>query len=168
MVKSSISKLTPLLRKERGITSMKSFSESLGRRGTDGITAAIDAVDNSMGGGVHNLQNPEVLQRINAVIGDYANDEFIDPFQVVRAVREHLRILGVGFMTDSFSESSVEDGTVIEIPLFRWGGRYGRLTDESAEITSDDGISHEGRPLSVRFGFMQLENNKFNVVVKII
>jgi len=30
---------------------------------------------------------------------------------------------------------------IIEIPLTQWGGKFGYLTDDSGEISSDDGIS---------------------------
>lgn len=128
---------------------------------------AIDVVDASMGGGVHNLQNPEVLLRINGVIGSCADEEFVNPLLAVRQVREHLSHIGVGFLSEYFNVL-IEDGTVIEAPLYRWGGRYGRLSDESAEMMNDDGISYEGKPLSIKFGFSQMENNRFVVTAKII
>lgn len=157
---------------------MKSFSEHIieALRGDDGVRNAIDDVSKAFGG-PHNLNNPEVLERINAIIGKYVEEEYINPLAVVRIVREHLSHLGVGFSSEPFQTFDVRKENTfgpigetrdVTIPLYRWGGRYGRLSDESAEITSDDGLTNDGKSLSINFSFLKLENNKFNVAVKII
>ena len=53
------------------------------------------------------------------------------------------------------------------VDLYQFGGRYGKLKDDSAEISSDDGITHKGKSLQIKFNFVRNENNKYTVTAKI-
>ena len=139
--------------------------------GMDSVVPDIAHAGMSFGLDGHQLDSDEILFKVNAIIGKYVDEEFVDPIAPVRAVRRHLSMLGVGFHYEQIADLTYnKEGELggVTIPLYRWGGRYGRLTDDAVDITSDDGISHKGDPLSIRFDWIHQENNKYTLAAKII
>jgi hypothetical protein len=41
--------------------------------------------------GVHNIENPEILKRVNAFVGSIANGEYIKPQQAVRSIKRKVK-----------------------------------------------------------------------------
>ena len=87
------------------------------------------------------ISNAEVLAQVNSVIGSIADLDI----------------------------SYDDNGDIPEqtVDLYQFGGRYGKLKDDSAEISSDDGIEHKGKALQIKFNFVRNENNKYTVTAKI-
>ena len=137
----------------------------------DGVVPDIAHAGTSFGLGAHRIDSDEVMSKINAIIGKYVDEEFVDPVAPVRVIRQHLSQLGVGFHFQQVAELAYDnEGEIggVTIPLFQWGGRYGRLKDDSAEMFQDDGVSHLLKPLSIRFDWIQHENNSYSLAAKII
>ena len=113
------------------------------------------------------ISNDEVLTQVNSVIGAVADQEFDNPMMAVREVRNNLSHIHVGFPMLDISYDDNGDIPEQAVDLYQFGGRYGKLNDDSAEITSDDGIAHKGRALQIKFNFIRNENNKYTVTAKI-
>ena len=113
------------------------------------------------------ISNAEVLTQVNSVIGAVADQEFDNPMMAVREVRNNLSHIHVGFPMLDISYDDNGDIPEQAVDLYQFGGRYGKLKDDSAEITSDDGIAHKGRALQIKFNFIRNENNKYTVTAKI-
>ena len=98
--------------------------------------------------GAHNIQDPDVLQRVNAFVGSIAEREYLKPQFAVDELREKLHRIG---LTVSPVDMEGEKGKVTaEVKQF--GGRFGKDTD-GADI-NDDGISHKkegGLKLNVEY-----------------
>ena len=113
------------------------------------------------------ISNAEVLAQVNSVIGSIADQEFDNPMMPVREVRNNLSHLHVGFPMLDISYDDNGDIPEQTADLYQFGGRYGKLKDDSAEISSDDGIEHKGKALQIKFNFVRNENNKYTVTAKI-
>ena len=111
--------------------------------------------------------NPANLKRINAIIGAIANMEYILPEHAIEKLRYSLSKIHLTFGKVPAMEGS--SGS-FELPLTRFGGRYGKTTDDAAdEITNDDGISHiveGGLSLKLRYEMMP-NNNSCKIFAKI-
>ena len=99
-------------------------------------SATSDAVeDGSIG--AHNIQDPDVLKRVNAFVGSIAEREYMKPQFAIDELREKLQRIG---LTVSPVDLEGEKGKVTaEVKQF--GGRFGKDTDGSD--INDDGISHK-------------------------
>ena len=107
--------------------------------------------------GAHNIQDPDVLQRVNAFVGSIAEREYLKPQFAVDELREKLHRIG---LTVSPVDMEGEKGKVTaEVKQF--GGRFGKDTD-GADI-NDDGISHKkegGLKIEVSHELLQTGTSK--------
>ena len=106
---------------ELGVVKMKSFSKFL--KEDVGTSDQSRATDNGIN--PSEIQNPRVLRALNAYVGAIANMEYILPEQALSKLRSALDRVGYSFgaipeMTDSGS---------FDLPLTRFGGRFGKDTD---------------------------------------
>jgi hypothetical protein len=113
--------------------------------------------------GVHNLDNPEVLKRVNSFVGSIADQEYIKPQHAVDTLREKLSRIG---LTVSPVSLEGEKGKVTaEVKQF--GGRFGKDTDGSD--LNDDGISHKKEGgLKLEISYETISNNSSKVYAKLI
>jgi hypothetical protein len=113
--------------------------------------------------GVHNIENPEILKRVNAFVGSIANGEYIKPQHAVDQLREKLSRIG---LTVSPVSLTGDKGTVTaEVKQF--GGRFGKDTDGSD--INDDGISHrKDGGLKLEISYETISNNSSKVYAKLI
>ena len=113
--------------------------------------------------GVHNIENADVLKRVNAFVGSIAEREYLKPQQAVDELREKLHRIG---LTVSPCDIEGDSGTVTcEVKQF--GGRFGKDTDGSD--INDDGISHrkEGG-LKMEVKYETLQNGTSKVYAKLV
>ena len=113
--------------------------------------------------GVHNIENPEILKRVNAFVGSIADGEYIKPQHAVDQLREKLSRIG---LTVSPVSLTGDKGTVTaEVKQF--GGRFGKDTDGSD--INDDGISHrKDGGLKLEISYETISNNSSKVYAKLI
>jgi hypothetical protein len=113
--------------------------------------------------GTHNIDNPEILKRVNAFVGSIADQEYIKPQHAVDTLREKLSRIG---LTVSPVTMTGEKGKVTaEVKQF--GGRFGKDTDGSD--INDDGISHKKQGgLKLEVSYETLKNGTSKVYAKLV
>ena len=113
------------------------------------------------------VQEPEIVKKLNAFIGAVANAEFILPEHGIDKIRRSLSRVGFSFGATPTMEG--KSGS-FELPLTRFGGRFGKDTDTPTdEIINDDGISHmiEGG-LALKIQYEMLQNSSCRIFAKIV
>lgn len=125
---------------------------------------------NNLGGSLEintsQLSDPAVRRRLNAVVGQIGNAEYLVPEHAVHRLRGTLDKIGLSFPSTPVFEG--QSGS-FDLPLSLFGGRFGK--DENTphdEFLNDDGISHkvEGG-LSLRISYEMQENNSCKLTAKI-
>ena len=112
--------------------------------------------------GVHNIQDPKVLERVNAFVGSIANQEYLNPKAAMEQLASKLKTLGLDM---NMPEMSGNGSVNLEVTQF--GGRFGKDIDGSD--IKDDGISHKkegGLKLNVKYE--TLENGSSKVFAKLV
>ena len=125
-------------------------------------SATSNAVEDSAIG-AHNIQDPEVLKRVNAFVGSIAEREYIKPQFAIDELREKLTRIGL-----TCSDCVLEgDSGKTTVELKQFGGRFGKDTDGSD--INDDGISHrkEGG-LKMEVSYETLKNGTSKVYAKLV
>ena len=113
------------------------------------------------------VQEPEIVKKLNAFIGAVANAEFILPEHGIDKIRRSLSRVGFSFGATPTMEG--QSGS-FELPLTRFGGRFGKDTDTPTdEIINDDGISHmiEGG-LALKIQYEMLQNSSCRIFAEIV
>ena len=112
------------------------------------------------------LGNPNVVRRLNAVIGAIANMEYIMPEHALHRMKGSLEKIGISF--GAYPEMMDESGS-FELPLTLYGGRFGKDENTPAdEFLNDDGISNmvEGG-LTLKVRYEMINNNSCKVFAKV-
>ena len=112
------------------------------------------------------IANPAVIKRLNAYVGAIANMEYILPEHALTKLRSALDRVGYSF--GAIPEMTEESGS-FDLPLTRFGGRFGKDTDTPHdEVINDDGISHmvEGG-LALKIQYEMMRNNSCRIFAKI-
>ena len=112
------------------------------------------------------IQNPKVLKTLNAYVGAIANMEYILPEHALNRLKNALS--RVGFSFGAIPEMTEQSGS-FDLPLTRFGGRFGKDTDTPHdEVINDDGISHmvEGG-LALKIQYEMIRNNSCRIFAKI-
>ena len=113
--------------------------------------------------GAHNVENAEILKRVNAFVGSIAEQEYLNPKAAVEALANKLKTIGLEI---SPVEMTGDNGKVTaEVKQF--GGRFGKDLD-GADL-NDDGISHrkEGG-LKLEVSYETLKNGTSKVFAKLV
>ena len=112
--------------------------------------------------GVHNIQDPKVLERVNAFVGSIAGQEYLNPKAAMEQLASKLKTLGLDM---TIPEMTGNCSANLEVTQF--GGRFGKDIDGSD--INDDGISHKkegGLKLNVKYE--TLENGSSKVIAKLV
>jgi len=126
-----------------------------------GTTVQNSVEDSALG--AHNIQDPNVLKRVNAFVSSIADGEYLKPQAAVDSLREKLQTIG---LTISPIKLEGEKGkSVAEVKQF--GGRFGKDTDGSD--INDDGISHKkDGGLKLEVSYETLKNGTSKVYAKLV
>jgi len=145
---------------------MKTFKQHV-KEGSDKTAAAVgsqttNSVEDSALG-PHNIQDPDVLKRVNAFVGSIAEREYMRPQFAIDELREKLQRIG---LTVSPVDLEGDNGKVTaEVKQF--GGRFGKDTDGSD--INDDGISHKKEGgLKLNVEYETLKNGTSKVYAKLV
>jgi len=145
---------------------MKTFKQHV-KEGSDKTAAAVgsqttNSVEDSALG-PHNIQDPDVLKRVNAFVGSIAEREYLRPQFAIDELREKLQRIG---LTVSPVDLEGDNGKVTaEVKQF--GGRFGKDTDGSD--INDDGISHKKEGgLKLNVEYETLKNGTSKVYAKLV
>ena len=110
-----------------------------------------------------NIQDPEVLKRVNAFVGSIAEREYIKPQFAIDELREKLTRIGLT-CRDCVLEG---DSGKTTVELKQFGGRFGKDTDGSD--INDDGISHKKEGgLKMEVSYETLKNGTSKVYAKLV
>ena len=142
---------------------MKSFKNFLSESGV-GTSDQNMAAD--MGINPSEIQNPKVLKTLNAYIGAIANMEYMLPEHALNRLKNELD--RVGFSFGEIPDMTESSGS-FDLPLTRFGGRFGKDTDTPHdEVINDDGISHmvEGG-LALKIQYEMVGNSSCRIFAKI-
>ena len=143
---------------------MRSFSKFISEGRSPHTTDQSRATDNGLN--PSEIQNPRVLRALNAYVGAIANMEYILPEHALTKLRSALDRVGYSF--GAIPEMTEESGS-FDLPLVRFGGRFGKDTDTPHdEVINDDGISHmvEGG-LALKIQYEMMKNNSCRIFAKI-
>ena len=146
---------------------MKTLKQHINESGSDKTASAVgsqttNSVEDSAIG-VHNIQDADVLKRVNAFVGSIAEREYMKPQFAVDELREKLQRIG---LTVSPCDIQGDSGKVTaEVKQF--GGRFGKDTDGSD--INDDGISHKKEGgLKIEISHELLQTGTSKVYAKLV
>jgi hypothetical protein len=117
--------------------------------------------------GVHRVENPEQVQRLNAFLNSYTQREFIEPKAAVATLRHKLNTIGMDFEWNG--SSVLEDGNNT-IPMTRFGGTFGKsLQTPYGEFETTDGIKeyNNGKGMNLNLSLSTTENGLYKIDAKI-
>ena len=147
---------------------MKTFKQHVKEhKGSEKTAAAVgsqttNSVEDSAIG-VHNIQDADVLKRVNAFVGSIAEREYLKPQFAVDELREKLQRIG---LTCGACDIEGDKGNVT-VELKQFGGRFGKDTDGSD--INDDGISHKKEGgLKMEVSYETLKNGTSKVYAKLV
>ena len=149
---------------------MKSFKNFI-KEASGFPTSPGAEVPNNLGGSIDvnptEVGNPDVLKRLNAIVGSIGNHEYLVAEHAIERLRGSLSKIGLTFPPTPKMEGS--SGS-FDLPLQRFGGRFGK--DENTpfdQFLSDDGISHiiEGG-LKLNIQYEMLKNSSCKVYAKVM
>lgn len=95
---------------------------------------------------LHDIESPEVIDRVNAALSHLNRYATSNPQQRVTEIKVALSHAGIDF---DHTAVEVTEGESTEVPVKRWGGRIGM--DEDGNWIDDDGFSHKGNSYALRF-----------------
>ena len=113
--------------------------------------------------GAHNVENAEILKRVNAFVGSIAEQEYLNPKAAVEALAMKLKTIGL----DISPVEMTGDNGKVTAEVTQFGGRFGKDLD-GADL-NDDGISHrkEGG-LKLEVSYETLKNGTSKVFAKLV
>ena len=113
--------------------------------------------------GAHNIQDSEVLKRVNAFVGSIAEREYMKPQFAVDELREKLQRIGLTVSPVDM----IGDSGKVTAEVKQFGGRFGKDTDGSD--INDDGISHKKEGgLKLNVEYETLKNGTSKVYAKLV
>jgi|TARA_B100000900_G_scaffold376532_1_gene359340 hypothetical protein len=145
---------------------MKTFKQHINIKesldgGHVGTPDAASFEDGSIG--VHNIQDPEVLKRVNAFLGGTASKEYMSAQTAVEEIRNNLMRIGLFVPVQ---ETTGEKGNFTTEVKFG-GGRFGKDVDGSD--INDDGISHKKEGgLKLQVEYETLKTGMSKVYAKLV
>ena len=142
---------------------MKTFKGFM-REGSGFPTGPVAEPSNNLGGSVEinpaSLGDPAVVKRLNAVVGQIGNTEFLLPEHALNRLRGSLHKIGLTF--GDIPQMEGKSGS-FDLSLSLYGGRFGKTGDTPAdEFLDDDGISHMvegGLSLKINYEMMPTNNS---------
>ena len=141
--------------KEGGMTQSKYGA------GQVGSTTSVSPEDSNMG--AHNIENPEVLKKVNAFVGAIAEQEYINPEAALEQLGNKLKTIGLELGNVDMKGANGK----VSVEVSQFGGRVGKDLDGSD--LNDDGISHrkEGG-LKLEVSYETLKNGSSKVFAKLV
>ena len=120
-----------------------------------GVETANSVEDSNIG--AHNIDNADVLKRVNAFVGSIAEKEYINPSAAVEQLANKLKTIGLEVKLPAMEGTN---GTITG-EVCQFGGRFGKDVDGSD--INDDGISHRkegGLKLEVKYETLKTGSSK--------
>jgi hypothetical protein len=138
---------------------MKSYNQFMSEDAPGSKVGNSISVNQAGGTDPYDIQNSDVLKRVNAFVGSIADREYLIPENAVHQLQGFMERIGLSF---DMPEELPESGNV-SLPLKRYGGIFGKGTD----TPFDEFDSEEGIDKSLNIQIEGLRNNSFKVYAKI-
>ena len=142
---------------------MKSFKSYI-KEASGFPTGPVGENPNNAGGSLEvnpsDVGDPSMLKRLNAIVGQIGNHEYLVAEHAINRLRGTLNKIGLSF--DNVPQMEGSSGS-FDLPLSRFGGRFGK--DENTpydQFLDDDGISHiveGGLTMKIRYEMMPNNNS---------
>ncbi len=120
--------------------------------------------------GVHRVEHPEQLGRLNAFLNAFTQMEFLEPKSAVATIRHKLNLAGLDFEWNNNSTLTPEE--TLNLPLQRWGGSFGTTPthDLSQGFYRGDNIAefHDGKGLELKIDVYQEDAGLYQMDAKIV
>ena len=129
--------------------------------GQIGSATSVSPEDSNIG--AHNIENPEVLKKVNAFVGAIAEQEYINPKAALEQLGNKLKTIGLQLGNVDMQGANGK----VSVEVSQFGGRFGKDLDGSD--LDDDGISHrkEGG-LKLEVSYETLQNGSSKVFAKLV
>jgi len=129
--------------------------------GQIGSATSVSPEDSNIG--AHNIENPEVLKKVNAFVGAIAEQEYINPKAALEQLGNKLKTIGLQLGNVDMQGANGK----VSVEVSQFGGRFGKDLDGSD--LNDDGISHrkEGG-LKLEVSYETLQNGSSKVFAKLV
>jgi hypothetical protein len=138
---------------------MKTYKQFMSEDAPGSKVGVSTSINQHGGTDPYDIQNADVLKRVNAFVGSIADREYLIPENAVGQLRGFMERIGLTF---DMPEELPESGTV-SMPLKRYGGVFGKSVDTPFdEFEREDGIDK-----SLNIQIESLRNNSFKVYAKI-
>ena len=147
---------------------MKSFKNLTNQLAEDyGASYTYGSELDSLGSGsydVHNIGNPENLQRLNQFIENFTAKSYFDPRQAVVELRAKLNTVGLDI---NVTQESAGEGS---FPVTLFGGSFGKTpqTPHNEFETSDGIVEKLGHGLQMDVEFSETGDGMFHVDAQIV
>ena len=114
--------------------------------------------------GLHRIEHPEQLQRVNSFLNAYMQQEFQDPGAAISGLRNKFNQIGLDF--DYHHQQGFQLGE-IRIPVSRFGGTFGTSPthDLSQGFEKTDGLES---PVSLNLNVSSLENGLYDITASLM
>ena len=147
---------------------MKSFKNLTNQLAEDyGAIYTYGSELDSLGSGsydIHNIGNPENLQRLNQFIENFTAKSYFDPRQAVVELRAKLNTLGLDI---NVTQESAGEGS---FPVTLFGGSFGKTpqTPHNEFETSDGIVEKLGHGLQMDVEFSETGDGMFHVDAQVV
>ena len=131
-----------------------------------GTTEYEDSIEDS-NFGPHNIHEKDVLQKVNAWVGSIAHKQhYLKPEQAIVKLRNGLSKIGLTVPEVKI----VGESDTVTVDVLKFGGRFGKTTDEAPEEkVDDDGISHKKEGgLKLQVAYEKLDDGCYKLNAKLI
>ena len=142
---------------------MKSFQDYISEDAPGAIPGVASHISQTGGSDTYDIQNADVLKRVNAFVGSVGDMEYIKPQQAVDSLREKLNRIGLNVSPVAMEGTSGK----ISAKVTQFGGRFGKDTDGTD--LNDDNISHKkAGGLNLEVSYETLKNGSSKVYAKLV
>ena len=114
--------------------------------------------------GVHRIEEPEQLSRVNAFLNAFTKKTFIEPRTAIAQIRHKFNIMGFDFDWNGKSEISNN----MKLKLTKFGGTFGKsMQTPYAEFETTDGFE-KGKNYTLHINIKQEEGGLSKLDAKVV
>lgn len=106
----------------------------------------------------HDIDDPAVVQKINAILGATATLEYLNPEAAFNQMEAKLSLLGLAMVEGAMDDVEIGENGAIEIPFKRYGDIFGKTVD-----TPYDEIEVEERIVNLSVRYEKLDTGSYKV-----
>lgn len=120
--------------------------------------------------GVHRIDAPSELFRLNAFLNAFTQREFLEPKSAISQIRHKLNLAGLDFDWDNSSTIDVDE--TLHLPISRWGGSFGTIPthDLKKGFYTSDNIKeyNNGQGIDLKVDVVQDDDGLYELSAKLV